>query len=96
MLFEVITRACPLGISGDEFLRRLPEGVTYMKDLRARGIIIHSWIRVGGYGATTIFSVSSHEELACYLNGNPLVPHVSFEIVPLAESESFSGDLSRP
>jgi muconolactone delta-isomerase len=94
VLYEVITKANPMGITGEEFLRRLPEGVTYMKDLRARGVIIHSWIRVGGYGATTIFSVTSHEELAGYLNGNPLVPHVSFEIIPLAESESFSGNLA--
>lgn len=94
MLYEVITKASPMGISGDEFLRRLPKGVTYMKDLRASGVIIHSWIRVGGYGATTIFSVTSHEELAGYLNGNPLVPHVSFEIIPLAESGSFSGNLA--
>jgi muconolactone delta-isomerase len=94
VLYEVITKASPIGISGDEFLRRLPEGVTYMKDLRARGVIVHSWIRVGGYGATTIFSVTSHEELLRYLSGNPLVPHVSFEIIPLAESDSFNGNVA--
>ena len=94
MLFEVITKANPIGISGDEFLRRLPKGVAYMKDLRAQGVIVHSWIRIGGYGATTIFSVSSHEELLRCLSGNPLLPHISFEIIPLAESGSFDGNIS--
>lgn len=93
MLFEVITRAAPVGITGEEYLQRLPEGVAYMKGLIAKGVILHSWIRVGRYGATTIFSVDSHEELSTYLNGNPLVPHIAFEIIPLAASSSFDGHI---
>ena len=89
MLFEVITSGVPIGMSGDEFITRLPEGRAYMKELRDQGVILHSWIRVGRSGALTIFSVDSHEELQKALYRNPLTPHVHFEIVPLMESEGY-------
>jgi muconolactone delta-isomerase len=91
MLFEVVASARPTGISGDEHMRRLPEAVAYMKKLKEDGVILHSWVRVGRYGATTIFDVSSHEALLGYLNGNPLVPHVAYEVIPLASTDDFDG-----
>jgi muconolactone delta-isomerase len=89
MLFEVITSGVPIGITGEEFIKRLPDGMAYMKELRRKGVILHSWIRVGRSGATTIFSVDSHEELQNLLYGNPLTPHVQFEIIPLMESDGY-------
>ena len=50
MLFQVVTRMNPVGISADEFLKRLPEGVAYMNTLVKQGIIEHSWVRVGESG----------------------------------------------
>ncbi len=91
MLYEVVTKANLTGIDGQEFLRRLPEGREYMGKLRKQGAILHSWLRVGGYGATTIFSVGSHEELIRLLYGNPLVPHVSFDVIPLVAAEDYEG-----
>jgi hypothetical protein len=63
MLFEVVAKASPIGIDGDEFMSRLPDGIAY----------------------------DSHEELRDYLNGNPLVPHITYEVVPLAGLDDFEG-----
>jgi len=90
VLFEVVTEGQPIGIPGDEFLKRLPHGLAYMKELRHKGVILHSWIRVGRNGATTIFDVDSHADLQRYLYGNPLTPHVKFDVIPLMESEGFN------
>ena len=53
----------PVGISADEFMKRLPEGAAYMNTLVKQGIIEHSWVRVGESGALNILHVSSHEQL---------------------------------
>ncbi|MEV0374132.1 muconolactone Delta-isomerase family protein [Streptomyces sp. NPDC050636] len=91
MLYEVVAQAKLDGISGDEFVRRLPQGLAYMKELGRKGIVRHSWVRVGGYGATNIFDVDSHEELLEHLNGNPLVPHIRYEVIPLSALSGFNG-----
>ncbi|QBD75973.1 hypothetical protein EPA93_08120 [Ktedonosporobacter rubrisoli] len=87
MLFEVVTKKNPLGISADEYMKRLPEGVAYMSGLMQQGIIEHAWVRVGESGALCIFNVSSHEQLLKYLYENPLSAHVAFLITPLVPAD---------
>lgn len=88
-LFAVINDATPTGISADEFMRRLPEGFVYMKGLIDKGVIVHSWVRVGESGGLNIFDVSSHEELLDALYNNPISPHLKFTVYPLTEVEAF-------
>ncbi|MEU4742610.1 muconolactone Delta-isomerase family protein [Actinosynnema sp. NPDC023658] len=88
-LFAVTTTQAPVGISADEFRRRLPQGYAYMLDLIEKGVIVHSWIRVGKSGGLSIFDVASHEELMLALYGNPISPHLEFGITPLAETGAF-------
>jgi muconolactone delta-isomerase len=88
-LFAVMATQAPAGISGDEFRRRLPEGFQYTANLVGKGIIRHSWIRVGAAGGLNIYDVESHEHLLTVLYDNPLSPHLDFEVIPLAEAGSF-------
>jgi muconolactone delta-isomerase len=88
-LFAVTTTQAPVGISADEFRRRLPEGYEYMMNLIDKGVIVHNWIRVGHSGGLSIFDVSSNEELMLALYGNPISPHLEFGITLLAETGSF-------
>lgn len=87
-LFAVLATQAPKGIDAAEFRRRLPEGLAYTKGLVDRGVIIHSWIRVGAAGGLNIYSVDSHEELLSALYDNPLSPHLEFEVIPLADAGS--------
>jgi muconolactone delta-isomerase len=87
-LFAVLATQAPKGISGDEFRRRLPEGFQYTKALVDKGVIRHSWIRVGAAGGLNIYEVDSHEHLLSALYDNPLSPHLNFEVIPLAEAGS--------
>ncbi|MEV6562878.1 muconolactone Delta-isomerase family protein [Nocardia sp. NPDC051756] len=87
-LFAVLTTQNPTGISADEFRRRLPQGFAYFKALVDKGVIKHSWARVGAQGGLNIFQVDSHEELAVALYDNPISPHLTFEVFPLAEVSS--------
>jgi muconolactone delta-isomerase len=91
MLFAVETEMNPVGINGDEFMRRLPEGVDYLKKLQRQGTLVHAWIRVGGGGGLSIFEVSSHEELLGALYQNPIAPHLKFKVTPLAPVTDFKG-----
>jgi len=95
-LFAVLTNATPTGISADEFMRRLPEGYTYMKGLIDKGTITHSWVRVGESGGLSIFDVPSHEELMFALYGNPISPHLKFTIWPLAQVDDFEPEEFAP
>ncbi|NUT46893.1 MAG: hypothetical protein HOV94_06155 [Saccharothrix sp.] len=88
-LFAVTTTQAPVGISADEFRRRLPEGYAYMMDLIDKGVIVHNWVRVGHNGGLSIFDVASHEELMLALYGNPISPHLAFGITPLARTDAF-------
>jgi muconolactone delta-isomerase len=88
-LFAVLATQHPAGISADEFRRRLPEGFTYTRALVTKGVITHNWVRVGASGGLLIYDVDSHEQLLAYLYGNPLSPHLSFEVIPLADPERF-------
>ncbi|KQX56339.1 MULTISPECIES: muconolactone Delta-isomerase family protein [unclassified Streptomyces] len=88
-LFAVLATQSPTGIPADEFRRRLPEGFAYVKDLVGKGVIRHNWIRVGASGGLLIYEVDSHEELNTLLYGNPLSPHLRFEVIPLAEAGGF-------
>ncbi|MFC8507227.1 muconolactone Delta-isomerase family protein [Streptomyces sp. NPDC057411] len=88
-LFAVLATQSPTGIPADEFRRRLPEGFGYIRGLVDKGIIRHNWIRVGASGGLLIYEVASHEELNTLLYGNPLSPHLRFEVIPLAEVGGF-------
>ncbi|WP_051798605.1 muconolactone Delta-isomerase family protein [Streptomyces sp. NRRL S-337] len=88
-LFAVFATQAPSGISADEFRRRLPEGFAYVKKLVETGVILHNWIRVGASGGLLIYEVDSHEELNSLLYGNPLSPHLRFEVIPLAGAGGF-------
>ncbi|MFF4164918.1 muconolactone Delta-isomerase family protein [Streptomyces sp. NPDC001741] len=83
-LFAVLATQSPTGITADEFRRRLPEGFAYVRRLVDKGVIVHNWIRVGASGGLLIYEVESHEELNSLLYGNPLSPHLRFEVIPLA------------
>ncbi|MEU4711952.1 muconolactone Delta-isomerase family protein [Nocardia salmonicida] len=89
-LFAVMATQKPTGISADTFRRRLPEGFEYTKALVDKGVIEHSWIRVGAAGGLNIYRVDSHEELLSALYDNPLSPHLTFEVIPLAEAGSLN------
>ncbi|OPC81031.1 hypothetical protein B4N89_08790 [Embleya scabrispora] len=88
-LFAVLATQAPAAGEGEEFRRRLPEGFAYTKNLVDKGVIRHSWVRVGAGGGLNIYDVDSHEELLAALYGNPVSPHLSFEVIPLAEAGSF-------
>ncbi|MFP3961858.1 muconolactone Delta-isomerase family protein [Actinomadura fulvescens] len=88
-LFAVLATQHPVGISADEFRRRLPEGFAYTRALVDKGIIKHSWIRVGASGGLLIYDVGSHEELLSLLYANPVSPHLEFEVIPLAQPAEF-------
>lgn len=92
MLFQVVTKMNPVGISADEYMKRLPEGVAYMRNLMQQGIIEHSWVRIGESGALNIFNVSSHEQLLKSLYENPLSPHLAFLITPLVPADVFDDE----
>lgn len=88
-LFAVLATQAPAAGEGPEFRRRLPEGFAYTKALVDKGVIRHSWIRVGAAGGLNIYDVESHEELLSVLYANPVSPHLCFEVIPLAEPASF-------
>lgn len=88
-LFAVLATQAPAGISADEFRERLPEGFAYTRKLADKGVIRHSWVRVGAAGGLLIYDVASHEELLTHLYDNPMSPHLTFEVVPLAEPGAF-------
>ena len=88
-LFAVFATQAPAAGEGDVFRQRLPEGFAYTKSLVDRGVILHSWIRVGAAGGLNIYQVDSHEELLALLYSNPVSPYLKFEVIPLAESGSF-------
>ncbi|MBZ4319374.1 muconolactone Delta-isomerase family protein [Streptomyces huiliensis] len=88
-LFAVLATQNPAGISADEFRARLPEGFAYTKALADKGVIKHSWVRVGAAGGLLIYDVGSHEELLAHLYDNPMSPHLKFEVIPLAVPGSF-------
>lgn len=89
MLFQVVTKPNPVGISTDEFLRLLEKGVAYTRGLMDQGIIEHSWVRVGSAGALNIYNVSSHEQLLKCLNQNPISQHITLEVTPLVAIDTF-------
>ncbi|MEU6622780.1 muconolactone Delta-isomerase family protein [Streptomyces litmocidini] len=96
-LFAVLATQSPTGIPADEFRRRLPEGFAYVTGLVDAGVIRHNWIRVGASGGLLIYEVDSHEELNSLLYGNPLSPHLRFEVIPLAELGGFDpGAFEKP
>jgi muconolactone delta-isomerase len=88
-LFAVLATQNPGPGEGDTFRRRLPEGFAYTKNLVDRGVIRHSWIRVGASGGLNIYDVASHEELLAVLYTNPVSAYLSFEVIPLAAAGSF-------
>ncbi|MFD9888478.1 muconolactone Delta-isomerase family protein [Amycolatopsis sp. NPDC059027] len=88
-LFAVLATQAPTGLDADTFRRRLPEGFRYTRNLVDKGVIVHSWIRVGAAGGLNIYRVDSHEQLLSALYDNPLSPHLSFEVIPLAEPGAF-------
>ncbi|MEU0074309.1 muconolactone Delta-isomerase family protein [Streptomyces sp. NPDC006332] len=88
-LFAVLATQAPTAGEREVFLRRLPEGFAYTKELVDKGVIRHSWIRVGASGGLNIYDVGSHEELLSVLYSNPVSPYLKFEVIPLAEPESF-------
>lgn len=88
-LFAVLATQAPAAGEGEVFRQRLPDGFAYTRELVDRGVIRHSWIRVGASGGLNIYNVGSHEELLAALYSNPVSPHLRFEIIPLAEPGSF-------
>ncbi|MEV8541212.1 muconolactone Delta-isomerase family protein [Streptomyces sp. NPDC051572] len=88
-LFAVLATQAPRGIDGDEFRARLPRGFAYTKSLVDKGVIKHNWVRVGAAGGLLVYEVESHEELLGHLYDNPLSPHLTFEVIPLAEPSAF-------
>ncbi|GAA3046685.1 hypothetical protein GCM10017562_05530 [Streptomyces roseofulvus] len=88
-LFAVLATQSPTGIPADEFRRRLPEGFAYVRGLVDKGVIRHNWVRVGASGGLLIYDVDSHEQLNTLLYGNPLSPHLRFEVIPLAGVDGF-------
>ncbi|WFE62998.1 muconolactone Delta-isomerase family protein [Micromonospora sp. WMMD714] len=88
-LFAVLATQSPAAGEAKEFRERLPEGFAYTKALVDKGVIRHSWIRVGASGGLNIYDVDSHEELLAALYDNPVSPHLKFEIIPLAAPASF-------
>jgi muconolactone delta-isomerase len=88
-LFAVLATQAPAAGEGGVFRQRLPAGFAYTKSLVDKGIIRHSWIRVGAAGGLNIYDVQTHEELLAALYGNPVSPHLRFDVIPLAEADSF-------
>lgn len=88
-LFAVLATQHPVGISADEFRRRLPEGFAYTRALVDKGVIKHSWVRVGASGGLLVYDVDTHEELLSLLYANPVSPHLEFEVIPLARPAAF-------
>lgn len=88
-LFAVLATQAPAAGEAKEFRERLHEGFAYTRTLVAKGVIRHSWIRVGASGGLNIYDVGSHEELLTALYDNPISPHLKFEVIPLAEPGSF-------
>lgn len=89
--FAVLATQAPAGITGDEYRKRLPTGVAYMKSLMDRGLVEHAWTRVGASGGLFIIDVSSHEELLAAIYDNPISAHLDFQVIPLTEFGAFSG-----
>lgn len=95
--FAVLAKQAPVGISADEYRRRLPTGVAYMKTLAEKGLVEHAWARVGASGGLFIFEVGSHAELLAALYDNPISAHLDFEVYPLIDFATFDGEfLSTP
>ncbi|MFI9505135.1 muconolactone Delta-isomerase family protein [Nocardia sp. NPDC052566] len=92
-LFAVLATQAPAPGEAKEFRERLGEGFAYTRALVEKGIILHSWIRVGASGGLNIYDVASHEELLRVLYDNPVSPHLKFEVIPLARPDAF-GELA--
>lgn len=88
-LFAVLATQAPAPGEAKEFRERLSEGFAYTRALVEKGIIRHSWIRVGASGGLNIYDVDSHEELLSVLYDNPVSPHLKFEVIPLATPGAF-------
>jgi muconolactone delta-isomerase len=88
-LFAVLAKKAPVGISAEEFGRRLAEGFAYTKDLEDKGVIRHRWICVGANAGLNIYEVGSHEELMSVLYGSPASLHLEFDVYPLIDPGNF-------
>ncbi len=90
--FAVMAKQAPIGISGDEYRKRLPTGVAYMKSLMDTGLVEHGWARVGASGGLFVFNVGSHAQLLKAIYDNPISAHLEFEVYALVEFGDFDGD----
>lgn len=91
-LFAVLATQAPAAGEAKEFRERLGEGFAYTRALVEKGVIRHSWIRVGASGGLNIYEVASHEELLKVLYDNPVSPHLKFEVIPLARPDALNPD----
>jgi muconolactone delta-isomerase len=89
-LFAVIARRAPVGISIDEFQRKLADGFQYTKDLEDKGIIRHRWILVGASAGLNIYEVDSHEQLMSLLYESPAGLHLQYEIYPIIAPPAYN------
>ncbi|HEY4023991.1 MAG TPA: muconolactone Delta-isomerase family protein [Pseudonocardiaceae bacterium] len=92
--FAVLVKQAPVGISADEYRRRLPTGVAYMKGLIDKGIVAHAWARVGASGGLFVLDVDSHAELLTALYDNPISAHLDFEVSALVDFADFDGQFA--
>lgn len=88
-LFAVVARRAPVGISADEFSRRLALGFEYTKDLLDKGVLKHRWILVGASAGLNIYECESHEQLMSVLYDSPVAQHLEFEVYPLIDPAAF-------
>jgi muconolactone delta-isomerase len=84
MEFAITSRSRPVGITGEDFMRRFLETVSpYVQTLRDSGVVVENWVRVGKNGSLSIWEVKDHLELQKLINANPISSHVDWEVVPL-------------
>jgi len=87
MLFLILQRLKPGMVFTPEMFDAFLASQEYLKGLKEKGVIKHSWAFAAGGGGCGIVDVPSHEDLYRMLAASPASGLVNFEAIPLASMD---------
>lgn len=96
MLFQVeMDVQVPHDVDPEAFEILKAKEKAYAQNLQEKGVWRHLWRIIGQYKNTSIFDVTSNEELHNTLMGLPLYPYLELKITPLCRHPSSIHDDDR-
>lgn len=96
MLFQVeMDVQVPHDVDSKAFEILKAKEKSYAQNLQEKGVWRHLWRIIGQYKNTSIFDVTSNEELHNTLMGLPLYPYLELKITPLCRHPSSIHDDDR-